>query len=75
LNAFILAAAVTTDLEDKSLREAFDIVVRRYYDEYSDATELDGDFYNSLKTVFDLCFPFAEEDEFDEIVVKKDTSQ
>jgi hypothetical protein len=71
--AHAFANAVCSALQDQELSAAFDLIVARYFEEYTDATELDPTFYHALQTVFDLCFPSGEDDrgrDFEEIAKK-----
>jgi len=68
------ARAVCSALQDRELTDAFDLIVARYFEEYTDATELDGTFSSALETVFDLCFPGGEDEQgrtFEEVATKK----
>ena len=63
MNAFLLANAIESSFKHKNLVDAFEAIVAAYYEEYTDADELDGEFYSALQTIFYVCFPHGETDD------------
>ena len=60
MNAMMLSRALESEFRERTLGEGFDAIVASYYEEYTDATELDDNFASALETVFDICFPSGE---------------
>ncbi len=60
MNAFILEKAL--EMADKAKRSEAAIrhIIESYFEEYSDATDLDDGFSCSLDHVFELLFPSGE---------------
>lgn len=72
-NGMALALAITSAFKEQNLTDAFDAIVAAYYEEYTDAVEMDGTTRNCLQHLFDFCFPMGEDSKervFDEIVEK-----
>lgn len=72
-DAFILGKALESHFKGERLADAMDAIVEAYFEEYTDADELDGNFRSALETVFNVCFPSGETDdgrEFEEIEKK-----
>lgn len=71
---FMLRKALENQVKAEALTEAFNAIVAAYYEEYTDATELDGQTYSALEHLFGICFPFGETvdgREFEKIVQKR----
>lgn len=69
--AIALMRAIEGEAKERNLTEAFQAIVQAYYEEYTDATELDSTTYSALSHIFDICFPFGEDAEgreFEQIV-------
>ncbi len=75
-----LAAAFALGLEhhlkEKNLSAAFDLMVAAYYEEYTDATEMDGATYSAVEHLFEIFFPHGENADGKELeeIVKKPTN-
>ena len=75
MHAAAFLHAVASAAKEQNLAEAFDAIVAAYYEEYTDATELDDQFQSCLEHIFDTCFQFGETPdgrEFNDIIRKKD---
>lgn len=55
--AALLLQAVRGHFEEHRRVEAFETLVRAYYDEYTDAEELDAEHYRAFELIFALLFP------------------
>jgi hypothetical protein len=71
--AYLMTHAIADRFKQDNLSEAFDSIVAAYYEEYTDATEVEGEFYSAFESIFNLCFPFGMPDgrEFDDAIKKK----
>jgi hypothetical protein len=72
--AWAFAKAVESALRGRRLTDAFHEIVVAYYEEYTDATELDPGFEAALSTIFEVCFPCGETHdglEFSDLVKRK----
>lgn len=71
-NLNLLQKALVSASEDKILQEAFKIVVKRYFEEYTDEEDLDVRFYSALKIIFELSLGGYDDDgdTFDEFLDK-----
>lgn len=70
-----LLEAIDGPVKEQNLSSAIDSIVAGYYQEYTDADEMDQDFELSLKTIFDVLFPCGENADglsFEEITKKRD---
>lgn len=51
-----LVHSIEDHFKSIALTEAFDKIVDAYFDEYADATEVDGETYRALEHLFEFCF-------------------
>lgn len=51
-----LMHAVDSHFKSVELTDAFDNIVKAYFEEYTDATEIDPQTFAALKHLFDICF-------------------
>jgi hypothetical protein len=71
--AYFLAQLIASSFREKRLVEGLEAIVEAYYEEYTDAEELDGEFRSALEKVFDVCFPcgvLADDREFEDLIRK-----
>ncbi len=72
--AVALERAIINNEKNKAVAAGFDAIVAAYYEEYTDATELDHQTYSSLEHLFNICFPSGETDDgrdFESFATKK----
>lgn len=62
MHAQVFARAVHSLRREQDLTEAFRHLVDLYYEDYTDATELDGEFEAALKACWDRAFGADNED-------------
>jgi hypothetical protein len=64
----IFAYGMKKAKENHVLLEAFDILVKRYFEEYEDAVDVHGEYRSALKTIFKLTIDDYDENDgsFDE---------
>lgn len=75
--ACLMLHALDSKFKEERLSDAFEAIVEAYYEEYTDATEVEGEFYHAFETIFNLCFPFDMPDgrEFEDVIKKKKQKQ
>jgi hypothetical protein len=62
----LLSHALVTADEDKILRDAFRIIIKRYFQDNPDAEDMDPEFRSALEMIFELSF--GGYDNFDEFI-------
>ena len=74
MNEVILLRALESAAKEQNLTDAINAIVAAYYEEYTDATELDPQFYNALRVIWDMCF-FTDEnsdsESFEQVIQKR----
>jgi hypothetical protein len=69
--AWALARAVESHVKEERLLDAFQAIRDAYFEEYTDAVELDSRTERAMRHIFDLCFPSGTNDgkDFDQAVL------
>lgn len=62
-----LARALDSHAKNQELDTAFRAIIRAYFEEYTDATELDGHTYSAIDALFNFCFTSGETDDGKEL--------
>lgn len=63
-----LARALESQAKNTELDNGFRAIIRAYFEDYTDATELDGTTYSAISHLFEsFCFPSGETDDGKEL--------
>lgn len=54
-------AAMEQQENNKASSDALEHIRKMYFEEYTDATEMDDEFAHAFKTIFELLFPLDED--------------
>jgi hypothetical protein len=65
--AIALIRALESEQQNRELVAGFKAMVRAYFNEYTDATDIDGESYTALSHWFNLCFYSGETDDDQDI--------
>lgn len=58
---FILGKALERDANEKASMEALNHIRTSYFEEYTDATEMDAGFAGAFEAIFNVLFPSGED--------------
>jgi hypothetical protein len=61
MTAFVLQKALEQDFKDKASNEALAHIRAAYFEDFTDATEMDNEFMTAFDAVFNLLFPSGED--------------